>query len=463
MNRSLALSLIILPVLILLPAAPVQAQAQGPTYIVQAGDSCSYIAMQFGVSLTDLMQVNGLADNCLIHPGNPLTIPGLDGISGVLTSKTVELGENLATLALRYGMSQDALFRLNHVVNPERIAAGQSIIVTEPEEGAAGWPRWEKGRALSVTSGMPLIAQAAAAGRNPWELAAQNNLSSMADQFTGRTILVTGGAKPIRAWPAPLEDIRFRSLPLVQGSTGEVYLAIPGATQAEGMLGDWALHFRPAGVYLVALQGLHAEATPGLYPFSVTVTLPDGGTVSFQQDVSLVAGEFGLDGNITVPTETLDPAIIQAEAVQVSQYVTGFSEQRNWEGVFLQPSNLGIGSKFGNRRSYNNGVYSTFHTGIDFYGREKAPFLAPATGVVVFIGPLTICGNTTIIDHGWGVYTRYCHQYAFNVNVGDTVQTGQEIGQVGETGRADGPHLHWEVWVGGVQVNPMQWLAEVFP
>ena len=88
---------------------------------------------------------------------------------------------------------------------------------------------------------------------------------------------------------------------------------------------------------------------------------------------------------------------------------------------------------------------------------------APAPGIVVFAGPLTVRGNATMIDHGWGVFTGYMHQAEILVEVGDKVVTGQVIGIVGETGRASGPHLHLEVWVGDVQVDPMDWLERVFP
>ncbi|HZW04817.1 MAG TPA: M23 family metallopeptidase, partial [Anaerolineaceae bacterium] len=89
--------------------------------------------------------------------------------------------------------------------------------------------------------------------------------------------------------------------------------------------------------------------------------------------------------------------------------------------------------------------------------------LAPAPGVVVFAGPQTVRGNATIIDHGWGVYSGIWHQAAINVQVGDRVETGQKIGEIGATGRVTGPHLHWEVWVGGVQVQPLDWLENEYP
>jgi len=72
-------------------------------------------------------------------------------------------------------------------------------------------------------------------------------------------------------------------------------------------------------------------------------------------------------------------------------------------------------------------------------------------------------GNTTIIDHGWGIFTAYLHQSELQVTVGDRVETGQIIGLVGGTGRVTGPHLHWEVWVGGVPVDPIEWAEGAFP
>ena len=77
-------------------------------------------------------------------------------------------------------------------------------------------------------------------------------------------------------------------------------------------------------------------------------------------------------------------------------------------------------------------------------------------------GPLDVRGNATIIDHGWGIFTGYWHQTEQYVKVGDFVSTGQVIGTIGSTGRVTGPHLHWELWVNGVPVDPMQWVRQSF-
>ncbi|MBN2084924.1 MAG: peptidoglycan DD-metalloendopeptidase family protein [Anaerolineales bacterium] len=460
-NRLLLLGLILIPALYRAPVA--RAQVDGPVYVVLEGDSYWAIADTFKVTIPDLLAANGFSANHIINPGDRLVIPGYEGIHGTLSIQTVELGETLATLALRTGVPADTLLRLNRLVNPERLYAGQAMIILEPEEGAADVTRWETGRMLSLSAGTPLVALAAAEGKNPWELTSLNTLSSQADQFSGQSLLTVGGDFPLRAWPTPLEDIQFRSLPLVQGKTGEIFITLSGDAQVAGTLGDWNLNFRELGERLATLQGIHATAAPRTYPFQVTVTLADGRTRVFEQDVLLISGNYPQEADLKVPPETLDPQTIAAESEQTRAIIAPFSEERFWDGLFLAPASKGITSLFGNRRSYNNGAYYSFHAGVDYAGRDKDPFYAPAAGRVIFTGPLTICGNATIIDHGWGVYSRYCHQHTIKVQVGEMVQPGQEIGLIGRTGRVDGPHLHWEIWVGGVQVNPLQWLEEVFP
>ena len=83
--------------------------------------------------------------------------------------------------------------------------------------------------------------------------------------------------------------------------------------------------------------------------------------------------------------------------------------------------------------------------------------------MVVYTGKLTVRGNVTFIDHGWGVYSVYFHQSRIDVKVGDRVQPGQVIGLIGATGRVTGAHLHWELWVNGFQSDPLDWLVRAFP
>ena len=124
-----------------------------------------------------------------------------------------------------------------------------------------------------------------------------------------------------------------------------------------------------------------------------------------------------------------------------------------------------IVSGFGNRRTYNNGVFHNYHSGVDFgvYTASNINIYATADGTVLFAGELPIHGNFTVIDHGWGVYTSYSHQSQLLVSAGQEVKRGDTIGLIGTTGRSVGPHLHWEVIINSVYVNPITWLNTQFP
>ena len=100
---------------------------------------------------------------------------------------------------------------------------------------------------------------------------------------------------------------------------------------------------------------------------------------------------------------------------------------------------------------------------MDFGAPEGTPIHAPAAGEIVLAEELRIRGNATLIDHGYGVYTAYWHQSELSVSVGQKVQSGEVIGHVGDSGLSTGPHLHWEVWVNGVRVDPLEWLGAKIP
>ena len=110
-----------------------------------------------------------------------------------------------------------------------------------------------------------------------------------------------------------------------------------------------------------------------------------------------------------------------------------------------------------------SGPYDSFHSGLDFCGRVGTELYAVAPGKVVYSDNLIVRGGVVVINHGWGVYTAYDHLSQILVDVGNMVQPGQVSGLGGDTGRTTYPHLHWDVWVGSVQVNPVDWLAKAFP
>jgi murein DD-endopeptidase MepM/ murein hydrolase activator NlpD len=116
-----------------------------------------------------------------------------------------------------------------------------------------------------------------------------------------------------------------------------------------------------------------------------------------------------------------------------------------------------IGSGFGTRTDPISGGVE-HHLGIDFDAPIGAAIHAVADGVVTFVGQRSGYGNVVEIDHGNGYMTRYAHNSKNVATVGERVHAGQTIARVGETGRATGPHCHFEVWLNGRPVNPIAYV-----
>lgn len=119
-----------------------------------------------------------------------------------------------------------------------------------------------------------------------------------------------------------------------------------------------------------------------------------------------------------------------------------------------------VSSQFGHRVDPFSGD-SAFHSGIDFTAKRGTEIQAVASGVVIYAGRMHEYGNTIEINHGDGYVTRYAHQDQLKVAVGDLVKRGETIGTVGATGRASGPHLHFEVLKNGQYVDPRRYIARV--
>ena len=123
----------------------------------------------------------------------------------------------------------------------------------------------------------------------------------------------------------------------------------------------------------------------------------------------------------------------------------------------LPAERMELSSGFGYRFDPFNGQRA-LHAGLDFTGAHGSPIRAAAAGRVTFAGVKNGYGNVIEVDHGHGIETRYAHLSGFTARVGDTVESGEQIGRMGSTGRSTGTHLHFEVRVGGTPVNPRRFL-----
>ena len=443
---------------------PALAQTNGPVYIVQLGDTLSSIASRFNVTVNDLVAANPALDPNILSEGQQIVIPGLEGVTGVLETEIISLGDSLRSLSRRTQVADDQLKKLNRLVSPTELYVGISLIVPTQEQQEPLSTR------MTASAGESLLELAVRQGSDPWTLASVNKLDGTWDTLPGDilyspTVGIQGNATGL---PSAFLSANIEPLPLKQGGTEVISAQTKEGVTLTGMLVDKPLHFFQSNVEQVALQGVHALLDPGVYPLRIEATFPDGNKQAFEQMVLVTSGGYGSE-ELYVPPETIDPAVTEPENQTVFSIINPATPTRYWDGVFAAPAVYPdeFTSLYGRHRLYRGTgtdlVIEGFHTGLDFAGGEGLQIYAPAPGRVVFAAPLTVRGNATIIDHGWGVYSGFWHQSQLAVQVGDMVETGQVIGLVGGTGRVTGAHLHWEVWVNGVQVDPRDWLNETYP
>lgn len=423
------------------------------------------IALKFGVTVQELIDANSIQNPNLISAGTPLIIPGLEGISGILTSKIVLLGENVKTLSEAYGIPIDQFVRLNRITSPTELFLGSSVIIPVNDSSEV------TGSFTPLANGTTLLDLSFLNQSNPWEYAISNHSGNLWDFIPG-DYLFKPSSSPLTSdgLISPLIDsIEINPLPIVQGATVEIKIKTKEPLVFTGNLNGMKLHFFEADInQYVALQGVYAMAPVGLAQFTLHGS-SETQDFTIDQMILLKSGGFGRDPQLIVPAETIDPAITKPEDEIVASIVSKVTDTKlwGWDGKWQDPVDLAancIMSKYGNRRSYNGSDYTFFHTGVDFcLSTQSLAIHAVARGKVVYSGFLTVRGYTTIIDHGWGVFSAYFHQKEIFVNEGDMVTPGQHIGDVGNTGRVTGPHLHFEVWVNGIQVQPFDWLDNLYP
>src|SRR5260221_6394976 len=159
------------------PAAAVHAQAGGPTYVVEPGDTLYDIALSFGITVDALQTANPGIDPNTLSVGQTLIIPGFEGLTGTLSTHSLDPGETLDSLSLRLGLQRQTLVRLNGIVNPELLFINESTVTVDTVDAAPAVPT---GTTYLLSPGQGLLAFAAAHNQNPWALASANRLSDPA-------------------------------------------------------------------------------------------------------------------------------------------------------------------------------------------------------------------------------------------------------------------------------------------
>jgi len=261
---------------------------------------------------------------------------------------------------------------------------------------------------------------------HPWNQLQESNELTTRNLLPGSVLydVAAEGRAAINVLDPSLTRVSINPLPLMQGGTFEIIVTSSVPVTLEGTLaGNQLTFFSESENKFVALQGIHAMAQPGVYDFTLKGQFGNGTGFSMSQPVLLISGDYPKDAPLTVDPATIDPAVTNPEDDFIKNLVSILTPVRQWDGIFEIPGQYAeYTSRFGDRRSYNGSDYTYFHSGLDFAGGMGLPIKAPADGTVVFAGPLTVRGNATFIDHGWGIYSGFFHQSEIKVKVGDRVK-----------------------------------------
>jgi murein DD-endopeptidase MepM/ murein hydrolase activator NlpD len=155
-------------------------------------------------------------------------------------------------------------------------------------------------------------------------------------------------------------------------------------------------------------------------------------------------------------------ARIERELTEQTRAYQQFSARQPSNLLFDRPVNGPLSSPFGLRRFFN-GEERNPHSGLDFAASRGTPIKAPAAGKVILIGDYFFNGQTVFVDHGQGLISMFCHLSAIDVKLGDELLRGGVLGKVGATGRATGPHLHWNVSLNDARVDPAIFIGAFKP
>jgi murein DD-endopeptidase MepM/ murein hydrolase activator NlpD len=203
------------------------------------------------------------------------------------------------------------------------------------------------------------------------------------------------------------------------------------------------------------LMPVAVEDSPGVYPIEFLAA--DGATLA-SVNLTIRKTIFPTQNVVLAPQiEALHST--PEERQTLIAFRDSVSDVKYWDDPLVAPLSGCVISPFGVKRLHNGKPTGEIHAGIDQRGAAGTPIRAVAAGVVKIVQPFNVLGGTVAIDHGQGLETMYLHMSKLNVAVGNHVNKGDVIGYVGSTGRANGPHLHWVVYVNGVPQNPQQWVT----
>ena len=237
---------------------------------------------------------------------------------------------------------------------------------------------------------------------------------------------------------------------------------VPGGVAIIPLTGPHRIFYNERQIMVVAedgkyyaLAGILLSAKPGTHALQ-----SDSGKIEFTVSAKEYETQrLTIENKRKVNPYAKDMDRIIRERQEMDQVFDEFSPIDDPDLAFSLPVKGIVSSTFGLRRIFNDQPRNP-HSGLDIAAPEGTQILAPAAGTVSARGDYFFNGNTVLIDHGQGLVTMYCHMSAISVAIGETLARGDLIGEVGQTGRVTGAHLHWGVSLNNARINPSLFVAE---
>jgi murein DD-endopeptidase MepM/ murein hydrolase activator NlpD len=240
-----------------------------------------------------------------------------------------------------------------------------------------------------------------------------------------------------------------------QANLGETLrISCPPDFTAAALNGRTARLFPQPDGTRFGLLPVSVEDTPGTY----SLALARGENGQAQQIPLLIRKTNFPRENVRLSPEIEALHSTPDEIALLTRFKQEISEARSWRDPLAPPVSGCMTSPFGVRRLHNGKATGEYHGGVDQRTPAGEPIRAVAAGTVTFAQQFHVLGNAVGIDHGQGLESMYLHMSRVVVTPGAPVERGDILGYAGSTGRSTGPHLHWVLYVNGVNVNPAQWV-----
>ena len=229
---------------------------------------------------------------------------------------------------------------------------------------------------------------------------------------------------------------------LVQGKT---------SPDSKVTLNGTAVAVSDTGIFVI---GFGRDAKPIA---SLVARLPNGKTIT--RKIYVKQRKYKIERITGLPSRKVSPTkhditriIVERDQMRAAHGV--ISGMTKFSHGFIWPAKGRISGVYGSQRILN-GKPRRPHLGVDIAAPEGTPIIAAGDGTVVLVHEdMFFTGKTVLIDHGLGVGTTYTHMSAIDVKLDESVKKGQQIGRIGKTGRATGPHLHWGLTWRGLRLDP---------